>query len=103
MAAKLRPRREHVTALLEDQKFGEPRWLPAAAVLTAAALYVTMPSRFIGSSSVYLAAVRIGIPILALALMAPLALTAPNCVVFRMLNASARSSTRVRPTSGIVF
>ncbi|TML89932.1 MAG: DUF1345 domain-containing protein [Actinobacteria bacterium] len=78
MAAKLRPRREHVTALLEDQKFGEPRWLPAAAVLTAAALYVTMPSRFIGSSSVYLAAVRIGIPILALALMAPLALTAPK-------------------------
>ena len=77
MASRLRPR-EHVAALLEDQKFGEPRWLPAAAVLTAAALYVTMPSRFIGSSSAYLTAVRIGIPILALALMAPLALTAPK-------------------------
>ena len=78
MASRLRPRREQVAALLQDEKFGEPRWLPAAAVLTAAGLYVTMPSRFIGGSSAYLTTVRIGVPILALALMAPLALTAPS-------------------------
>jgi hypothetical protein len=78
MATKLRPTRERVSAVLEDQKFGEPRWLPALAVLTAAGLYVTMPSRFIGGSSTYLTVVRIGIPILAVALMAPLALTAPS-------------------------
>ena len=78
MASRLRLRREQVAALLEDQKFGEPRWLPAAAVLTAAGLYVTMPSRFIGGSSAYLTTVRVGVPILALALMAPLALTAPK-------------------------
>jgi uncharacterized membrane protein len=75
---RLTPSTEHLTALLDDEQLGEPRWIPALAVITAAGLYVTMPSRFIGSSSVYLNVVRIGIPILALALMGPLALTAPR-------------------------
>src|SRR5205807_7650614 len=57
---------------------GESRWPPAVAVITAAGLYATMPGRFIAGSSGLITAARIVVPVLTLAMLAPLALTAPR-------------------------
>ena len=65
-------------ATLPAGALGESRFLPAAAVVTAAALYATLPSRFIGGSGGFFTALRILVPALALVLMAPLAMTAPR-------------------------
>jgi hypothetical protein len=46
--------------------------------VTAAALYATLPSRFIGGSGGFFTGLRILVPALALVLMAPLAMTAPR-------------------------
>ena len=47
-------------------------------MVTAAALYATLPSRFIGGSGGVFTGLRYLIPALALVLMAPLAMTAPR-------------------------
>jgi hypothetical protein len=67
------------STLVSEELLGEPRWLPALAVLTAAALYATLPSRFIaGSSAGAFGIVRWIVPILTLLLLGPLALSAPK-------------------------
>ena len=74
---QLRDRGAH--ALVPESELGESRIWPVLAVVTAAGLYATLPSRFVaGSSSGFLGAVRYVVPALALALLAPLALTAPR-------------------------
>ncbi|MGZ4462064.1 MAG: hypothetical protein ACXVZP_04425 [Gaiellaceae bacterium] len=66
-------------ALASRDVVGEPVWLPAVAVLSAAALYGTLPARFInGSSAGAFSVFRWIVPALAVALLAPLALTAPR-------------------------
>lgn len=70
--------------LLPATELGEPRWLPAAAVLSAAILYATLPSRFIAASSASaFAIVRWVVPAVSVALLAPLALTAPRGRIVR--------------------
>jgi uncharacterized membrane protein len=65
--------------LLPEAELGEPRWIPAAAVVAAAALYATLPARFIaGSSAGAFGVVRWLVPAVTLALLAPLALSAPQ-------------------------
>ena len=72
------PVAEHArSTLVSSELLGEPRWLPTAAVLTAAALYATLPPRFIAGSSAF-GVVRWIVPALTLALLAPLALSAPK-------------------------
>jgi hypothetical protein len=67
------------TGIVSDEPIGEPRWLPVLAVLSAAGLYVTLPARFIvGPSSGVFSVVRWVVPVLTLALLAPLALSAPK-------------------------
>jgi len=65
--------------LVVQESIGEPRWLPILAVLSAAGLYVTLPGRFIvGSSSGALGVARWIVPAFTLALVGPLALSAPK-------------------------
>jgi uncharacterized membrane protein len=65
--------------LVVQESIGEPRWLPILAVLSAAGLYVTLPGRFIvGSSSGALGIVRWVVPVFTIALVGPLALSAPK-------------------------
>jgi hypothetical protein len=67
------------TGIMSQEPIGEPRWLPVLAVLTAAGLYVTLPARFIvGPSSGIFGVVRWVVPVFTLALLAPLALSAPK-------------------------
>lgn len=61
-----------------EERLGESRWPPILAVISAAALYATMPGRFIAGSSALITTGRILIPALTLAMLAPLALTAPR-------------------------
>jgi hypothetical protein len=69
---------------------GEPRWLPILAVLSAAGLYVTLPSRFIvGPSAGALSVVRWVVPVFTLALVAPLALSAPKQRIVRSVGRRA--------------
>jgi uncharacterized membrane protein len=65
-------------ALLHAESIGESRLPPVAAVVTAAALYATMPSRFLAGSGGAITASRIVVPALSLALLWPLALTIPR-------------------------
>jgi uncharacterized membrane protein len=65
-------------ALLPAAELGESRVLPALAVVAAAALYATLPSRFVAGSSGFLGVVRWVVPALAVALLPPLVLTAPK-------------------------
>ncbi len=69
---------QHVVSLLPAEEVGESRLLPAAAVLTAAGLYATLPAKFISGSTGFLSVARWVVPALALALIVPLALTAPK-------------------------
>jgi uncharacterized membrane protein len=65
-------------ATADTTTIGESRLPPVLAVLTAAALYATLPSRFISGSSGFLTSARFFVPALALALLVPLALSAPK-------------------------
>jgi hypothetical protein len=56
----------------------ESRLLPTAAAVTAACLYATLPRTFIAGSAGYLAVARWVVPALAVALIVPLALSAPS-------------------------
>ena len=65
--------------LLPSEELGESRLFPAAAVVTAAALYATLPGRYVlGNGSVWLGVVRWIVPAFAVALLPPLILTAPK-------------------------
>jgi uncharacterized membrane protein len=76
--------------LLPTAELGESRLFPAAAVVTAAALYATLPGRYVlGSGSAWLTVVRWLVPAVALALLPPLILTAPK----RRLVVSVRRRT----------
>jgi hypothetical protein len=76
--------------LVVQESIGEPRWLPILAVLSAAGLYATLPGRFIvGSSSGALSVVRWLVPALMLALVGPLALTAPRQQIVRTVGRRA--------------
>jgi hypothetical protein len=66
------------SALLATEEIGESRVPPVLAVLTAASLYATMPGRFIAGSTAWITAGRIVVPLLAVALLWPLALTLPR-------------------------
>lgn len=57
---------------------GESSLLPIAAVLTAAGLYATLPAKFIAGSSGLITAARLFVPALSVALILPLALSAPK-------------------------
>jgi hypothetical protein len=65
-------------AILHQEEIGESRVPPVAAVITAAALYATMPSRFLAGSAGVITASRIIVPGLSLVLLWPLALTIPR-------------------------
>ena len=65
-------------AAADTAHIGESRAPPVLAVLTAAALYATLPSKFITGSSGFLTAARFVVPALAVALLGPLALSAPR-------------------------
>ena len=66
------------SALLTAEEIGESRLWPVAAVLTAASLYATMPGSYIAGSATLVTVGRIVVPTLAVALIWPLALTAPR-------------------------
>src|SRR5437763_4078287 len=65
-------------AAADTGHIGESRVPPVLAVATAAALYATLPSKFISGSSGFLLAARFVVPALAVALLGPLALSAPS-------------------------
>jgi hypothetical protein len=73
-----RPRAVPGASLLHTEEIGESRVPPVAAVVTAAALYATMPSQFLAGSGGVITASRIVVPVLSLALLWPLALTIPR-------------------------
>jgi hypothetical protein len=70
--------RPRVSSFVTAEGIGETRWFPVLAVLTAAALYATLPGRFIAGSSGLITALRWLVPSITLAVLAPLALTAPR-------------------------
>jgi hypothetical protein len=76
--------------LVTAESIGEPRWLPALAVLSAAGLYVTLPSRFVvGPSSGAFSVIKWIVPVLTLALLAPLMLSAPRTRVVHSIGRRA--------------
>jgi uncharacterized membrane protein len=64
--------------LVPEAELGESRLLPALAVFTAAALYATLPEKFVTGSAAYVGVIRWVVPALAIVLVAPLVLTAPR-------------------------
>jgi uncharacterized membrane protein len=64
--------------LLQSEELGESRLFPAAAVITAAALYATLPGKFVAGGSTWLGVVRWIVPAFAVALLPPLMLSAPK-------------------------
>ena len=77
--------------LASAEELGESPLWPALAVLTAAALYATLPTRFIsGHSAGVFGAVRWIVPTLTVLLLAPLALSVPQQRLLK--SASARAS-----------
>jgi hypothetical protein len=60
------------------EHLGESSLLPVAAVLTAAGLYATLPGKFITGTGGVFTAARWVVPAVAVALIVPLALTAPK-------------------------
>ncbi len=73
-----RSRRERIAALGRSEQLGESTFWPAAAALTAAGLYATMPLRFVSGSAGYVSVVRWVVPIFTVALVIPLVLTSPH-------------------------
>jgi hypothetical protein len=66
------------STLIHAEEIGESRLPPVLAVLTAAALYATMPARFVPGSSGLITTARILIPTLGVALLWPLVLSIPR-------------------------
>jgi uncharacterized membrane protein len=64
--------------LVPEEELGEARWLPALAVVTAALLYATLPSRYVAGSSGLVNPLRWFVVGVTVALIIPLALTAPT-------------------------
>lgn len=60
------------------EHLGESSLLPVAAVLTAAGLYATLPAKFISGTGGAFTAAKWAVPAVAVALIIPLALTAPT-------------------------
>jgi hypothetical protein len=67
-----------VSTLISTEEIGESRLPPVLAVLTAAALYATMPARFLPGSAGLITTARVLVPTLAVTLLWPLALTVPR-------------------------
>jgi hypothetical protein len=89
-------------ATADTATIGESRLPPVLAVVTAASLYATLPSKFVAGSSGLLTAARFVVPALALVLLAPLALNAPRKGrVVRTI--PKRLSTVQRRTAAIVL
>jgi uncharacterized membrane protein len=83
---RLRHLRENV---LSREELGESVWPPVLAVCGTAALYATLPTRFVaGSSAGVFGAIRWIVPALALLLLAPLLLSTPQLA--RLLSLSDR-------------
>ena len=61
--------------LVSEAELGESPWPPILAVLTAAGLYATLPTRFAASSTAAFGVVRWVVPTLAVVLLVPLALS----------------------------
>jgi uncharacterized membrane protein len=84
------PHFPHVQVASRAELGESPLW-PTLAVLTAAALYATLPTRFIsGSSAGAFGAVRWLVPALTVLLLGPLALSVPDRRILR--SATARAS-----------
>jgi uncharacterized membrane protein len=73
-----RVREPHMLPLVPEEELGEARWLPALAVVTAALLYATLPSRYVAGSTVLVNSLRWFVVGVTVALIVPLALTAPT-------------------------
>src|SRR5580765_740849 len=69
---------DRIVALARTDRAGEPIIWPAAAAILAAGLYATMPVRFVSGSAGFVSVVRWVVPIVTLALVVPLVLTAPR-------------------------
>jgi uncharacterized membrane protein len=83
-------------AVSEIPRF-EPRWPAALAVLAAAALYATLPSRIISGEQAS-GLIRFVVPGLELALLVPLAVTAPH----RHVEESGRRRTAAVALTAVV-
>ena len=71
-------REPHALPLVPEEELGEARWLPALAVVTAAALYATLPGRYVAGSTLLVNTIRWFVVGVTVALIVPLALTAPT-------------------------
>jgi hypothetical protein len=94
--------------LATREELGESPIWPVAAVLTAAALYATLPSRFIsgGSSGGIFLAARWFVPVVAVLLLVPLALNVPQQRLLRSATARAaalRLSRRIASLSALAL
>ena len=77
--------------LLSSEELGESPLLPALAILTSAALYATLPSRFIaGPSSGLFSAVRWIVPALTILLLVALVASAPHGRLVQSVGLRAR-------------
>jgi hypothetical protein len=87
---------QHLPLATQEELGESPLW-PTLAVLAAAALYATLPTRFIsgGSSAGAFGAARWLVPALAVVLLAPLALTVPHS---RMLRSASALPSALRPS-----
>jgi hypothetical protein len=83
--APARSRRDRIAALGRQEALGESTLWPAAAAITAACLYGTMPVRFVSGSAEFVSIVRWVVPVLTVALVVPLVLTAPRHRVVQSL------------------
>jgi hypothetical protein len=76
--------------LVSREELGESPLWPALAVLTAAALYATLPSKFVsGQATGLFTAVRWLVPTLTILLLIPLLLTVPRGRIFEEAQAHA--------------
>ncbi|MFY9580364.1 MAG: hypothetical protein WAQ33_13700 [Gaiellaceae bacterium] len=71
-------REPHTLPLVPEEELGEARWLPALAVVTAALLYATLPGRYVAGSTLLVNTIRWFVVGVTVALIVPLALTAPT-------------------------
>lgn len=82
----------HPTHLVATEDLGESAVWPTLAVLTAAALYATLPSKFVtGPATSLFTAVRWLVPALTVLLLAPLALSVPRGRLLESAQARAES------------
>jgi hypothetical protein len=71
-------RRDRLAGLGRSEALGESTLWPAAAAITAACLYGTMPVRFVSGSAEFVSIVRWLVPAFTVALVIPLVLTSPH-------------------------